>query len=559
MFDLVLVFGFSVVLAAFFKKLKMPLLVGFLVAGLLAGLDYLNTQEIHWIQHASELGAAFLMYAIGLEINFNHFRRIGWVIVWLAVLQVLMFVLLAYGLFSLFGYSLISSVIFSMTIAFSSTLLVATVLRDKKEIHSLHGRVLIGVLLIQDLIVVGLLFIIPFLSDNALDVSSFSRKILLSVLTVLVTLFFGRFLFHRVKSYFRANGDVIFLLAVAWVLFLIALFEHEYIGLPAELAGLVAGLGLNSVFERDRIASWFDPLKDYFLVFLFFYVGAKVNLHWLFDEWRLVLVLLVVVMVTKSLIGFITAGLAGFPRKVIMNVGVGLANMSELGFVLLPLAGRMNLVGERDITIFSILILLSLVVSSVILYRTGDMCWGFCSFFRALERKKLIKPQTVTNQLKDKRVLIGCHRAGWAVVRSLKNVKNLVIIDFNLQTVNLLRSMGYQSMYCDIGDRRFLDEIGLCQARMVVSTIPTFIDNIGLINFVRSECHRKKQPQVVIMARDNEEVEDLYAAGADVVFNKYVSVATDMVDYIQTTRKSDYIKKLHQRQKAILDLLQEEK
>jgi|GEM_PF-3365962 len=556
--SLTLIFGFSVVLAAFFKKLRMPLLVGFLVAGLLTGLDYFSDQTVHWVEHAAEFGAAFLMFAIGLEVNFKQFKKIGWVIVWMAILQLLMFIFLSYGLFAVFGYSLVASIIFSMTISFSSTLLVATVLRDKKQMQSLHGRVLIGVLLIQDIVVILLLFLLPFLSDVSIELGQFIHKLGISVLAIALSVAVGRFFFRRIMYYFRENSDVIFLLAVAWVLLLITLFAHEWIGLPAELAGLVAGLGLNEVFERDRIAGWFDPLKDYFLVFLFFYVGAQVNLGWFIEEWRLVLVLMVVVVLVKALIGFLTAGLAGFPRKVIMNVGVGLGNMSELGFVILPLAVRMDLIGNRDMTIFSMLILLTLVLSSIVMYRTNDMCWGFCSLFKALENQKIIKPQLVTDQLKGKKVLIGCHRAGWAVLRSLNNVKNVVVIDFNLQTVNRLRAMGYHALYCDVGDKRFLQEIGLCHAKMIISTIPDFVDNLGVINFIQEECGGKSKPTMVIMARNRDEVEDYYQVGVDVVFNKYMSVASDMVDYIQTTRKGSFVSKLRQRQEVILGVLREE-
>ena len=87
---------------------------------------------------------------------------------------------------------------------------------------------------------------------------------------------------------------------------------------------------------------------------------------------------------------------------------------------------------------------------------------------------------------------------------------------------------------------------------MVISTIPDLIDNIGLIHFVKDECGPEKRPLMVIMARNRDEVEEYYQVGADVVFNKYISVAGDMADYIKTTRKKSYLDKLFKRQKDIL-------
>jgi Kef-type K+ transport system membrane component KefB len=553
MLDLPLLFAFAVYVGAFLRRFKLPLLVGFLLAGLLIGRLAYSQETYSLISRFAEVGAGFLMFSIGLGINFKQYHKIGLVVVWLALLQVFMFVALSFGLFAIFNYSLLSALVLAATVSFSSTVLVAAVLHDKGEIFSLHGRVLIGVLLIQDLLVIVLMFCLPFLASGSLDWPAFLRKLFLGILLVGLCLVLGNWFFRHIKYLFKKDPGSLYLLSVAWLMIVTYIFSWSAVGLPVEIAGLVAGLSLAEVFDREGIKYWFNSVKDFFIVFLFLYIGTRVDVSYALREWRLILVLLVIIMVVKAVIGFITAGLAGMPSKVIFQVGIGLANMSELGFVLLPLTINLGILDDRGLSIFSILILTSIIVSAIVMYRTGEMTDSFAYFFKLLENRAILPETSQAKILENKVVLLGCHRAGWSILKNWRLKKDsLFIFDYDLENVEKLRQQGYHALYCDVGDKRFLQEIGLVRARMILSTIPSYEDNWALVKFVVAEAKGKKRPYMIVMSKQWDEVANLYRAGADLVLNPYMSVADSFAEVAQTTRRGVLVRRLRLTQQRLM-------
>lgn len=550
-----LVYSLAAVLGALMRRYKLPLLVGFLLAGLLTTKGVLNQDAYMWIKHAAEYGAAFLMFAVGMELDLKHFRGLGWTIFWMALLQMFMFVMLGFGFLILFNYSLASAIVFSMVVAFSSTILVASVLRDKRELHSLHGRVLIGVLILQDLITIGLIFVIPFLKDLNWEWQKLSTKVILNVLVILAVMIVGRWLFRRIKIVFKTDYDSVFVLSVAYLMSVIFLFSLPWIDLPAEIAGLTAGLSLATVFARDRIVLWFEPIKDYFMVYLFFYVGMQVDPSWFWREWQLILILGVVVVGVKSFIGWITAGVAGFPRKVILLTGLGLANMSELGFVILPMSLRLGIIDERSLAVFSMLILISIFVSALFLYNSNIFSTGVTEWFGLLERTKVMKPDGHMYPLKDKKVLIGCDRSGRAIVKNLSDKRDLVVLDYDMNTIRMLRKKKINAMYCDAVEKKSLQELGLDKAKMILSTLPDWEDNLVVADFVSDECSANKKPWMVFLARNQREMSQLYKAGVNLVLNPYLSVADEFLDIMLSNQRGLLAQKIKRRQKNIYKFL----
>ncbi len=162
-------YSVAALFGAMIKKMKLPMLVGFMLAGLLLASLGVGWQGESWLVTVSEYGAAFLLFSVGLEINWQYFRDLGWTILGMAILQMLMIFGAIFGLLFLFGYDWTTAVVLGIVIAFSSTVLVAMILKDKKQLHSLHGRILLGVLLIQDLTVIVILLFLPYLNQTGVS------------------------------------------------------------------------------------------------------------------------------------------------------------------------------------------------------------------------------------------------------------------------------------------------------------------------------------------------------------------------------------------------------
>lgn len=548
---LALIYSLSAVLGSLLRRVKLPLLVGFLLSGLILGGVNFGSSVNDWIIRASEFGAAFLMFAVGLELDLKHFKGFRWVLVWMTLLQMAMFAVLSYGMLMIFNYQASSAIIFSMVIAFSSTVLVASVLREKKQQHSLHGRVLIGVLILQDLITIGLLFIIPFLKQEEIGLANLIWKLLINTVVIYVVLSLGRVLFRWLKNVFLNDYDTVFVLAVAYLMSVVFFFQIKLIDLPPEIAGLVAGLSLSKVFERDRIVLWFDPIKDYFLVFLFFYIGWQVDKSWFIKDWQIIISLALMIVFVKSFIGWITSGLAGFPGKVILMTGLGLANMSELGFVILAMSARMGLIEGRDMSVFSLLILITIMLSSVFLYNSDKLLGGMENYFSLLERARVINPKRKMISLEGKKVVIGCHRSGWAMIKTLGKNEDLVVLDFDYTVIRKIRRKGIKAIYCDATDKRSLEEFGLEKASMIISTLPEVKDNLIVAGYLSKESKNRKKVLMVCMGKNKKELVELYEGGVDLVLNPYVSIANEFIELINSKNRSVLKQKYKQRQKII--------
>jgi hypothetical protein len=202
------------------------------------------------------------------------------------------------------------------------------------------------------------------------------------------------------------------------------------------------------------------------------------------------------------------------------------------------------MLSQELLSIMSVLILGSLVLSSIVLYNTSDICNGFCGFFELLERRKILAHIEESSGLKGKKVLIGCHRAGWAFLKNLPNKgKDVIILDYNLSTISRLKKIGYNAIFADIGDKRFLIEIGLAKAKMILSTLPAVKENIALLNYLKNEC-KDKRPYFVAISANKHETLELYKDGADVVFDKYLAVASDLVEVVMTKNRKNYGQKI---------------
>lgn len=534
-------YSVAALFGAMIKKMKLPMLVGFMLAGILLATLGVSWHDQSWLLIISEYGAAFLMFSVGLEIKWQYFKDLGWTILGISILQMLLIFSLVYAFLFFLDYDAQAAIVLSVVIAFSSTVLVVMILKDKKQLRSLHGRILLGILLIQDLLAIIVLLLLPYLNLEFFSVGRLVEKVGLNILIIFLVIGFGHYFFARLKSLFRHEDDVFFVLSIAYLATVIYIFSLPLVSLPPEIAGLVAGLSLAATMERERVGNWFEPLRNFFLVFLFFYVGTQVEFRWITQDPKSLVILFLVVFGLKMIIGWVVAGIAGLPKKVIVLTGLGLANLSELGFVILPMTNRLGLIGDRDLSIFSVVILASIILSAVFLHNSDEFYYYFGDYFSLLEKAKIYKPKVNNLKLRGRIVLIGCHRSGCMLLYSLgKEKKDIVVLDYDLGTIKKLHRGQVEAYYCDASDVRSLEEFDLGKANMIISTIPEIKDNLTIWRFIKQN-YQKVKPKFICLARSFQEMEMLYAADVDLALNPYVSVSGDMLSIVKSKNRRKLI------------------
>ena len=242
--DVVIILGLAVVVILLFQRFKLPTILGFLITGVIAGPHGLSlVHNIHNIEMLAEIGVIMLLFIIGMEFSLKKLALIKRTILLGGAVQVFGSIALAAAVMQLFNYSLGQSVFIGFLIALSSTAIVLKLLQDKGEINSPHGKVVLGILIFQDIIVVPMMLLTPLLTG---EVENIGLKLLLmllkGILVIIVVLLSARYLVPKLLySVVQTRSKELFILSIVAICFMVAWFT-SMLGLSLALGAFMAGL-----------------------------------------------------------------------------------------------------------------------------------------------------------------------------------------------------------------------------------------------------------------------------------------------------------------------------
>ncbi len=519
LFDLGLIIFVSAILAYFAKFLRQPLIVAYVLAGVIVGPVGLglitNTEEIALL---SELGIVFLLFSVGLEIDFRRLRHVGFVAFMGGTMQVVLTFLLGFAVAMLFGMTNILGVYIGLLLAFSSTMIVAKILADRDELNTLHGRIMLGILLLQDIVAV---IALPFLRNiDSLFSLEFAGSIVLRGLGLFaIAIILNRFFFPRILDYAAEKHEVLFITAIANCFFFIG--ASYILGFSIAIGGFIAGLSMANFPYNIEIAGEVHSLRDFFSIVFFSSLGMQLNFWVIQGMFPLFITLLLLVMLLKPVILTVIYLFLGYGGRTSGYVGLGMGQASEFMFII---AAEMFLIGSITHDFYSFLI--SIVVVSIVITpyfaRGRGVFYEFFSRFRLPKIHHLIHPKSIhvlenppDKILKDHIILFGAHRMGEKIVQYLKDRgEKLVVVERDPEIVKSLSRKGIYVRYGDAENEEILKKIFLTRAKLLILTIP-YAD---VASFVIRKAKRS-HPEVRILARAHTEVdaERLYKAGADIV------------------------------------------
>lgn len=519
LFDLGLIIFVSAVLAYFARLLRQPLIVAYVLAGVIVGPVGLgiitNTEEIALL---SELGIVFLLFSVGLEIDFRRFRHVGFAAFAGGTIQVVLTFLLGFAVAMLFGLESIFGVYIGLLLAFSSTMIVAKILADRDELNTLHGRIMLGILLLQDIIAV---IALPLLRNvGSLLSLEFAGSIVLRGLGLFaIAILLNRFFFPRILDYAAEKHEILFLTAVANCFFFIG--ASYILGFSIAIGGFIAGLSMANFPYNIEIAGEVHALRDFFSIVFFSSLGMQLNFWVMQSMFPMFITLLLLVMILKPIMLAAIYLFLGYGGRTSGYVGLGMGQASEFMFII---AAEMFLIGSITHEFYSFL--LSIVVVSIVItpyFAKGrGVFYDFFSRFRVPQIRHLIHPKSIHilenppgEVLENHIILFGAHRMGEKIVQYLKDRgEKLVVVERDPEIVKNLSRKGIYVRYGDAENEEILKKIFLTKAKLLILTIP-YAD---VASFVIRKAKRFN-PKVRILARAHTEIdaERLYKAGADIV------------------------------------------
>tara|TARA_Y100000310_G_scaffold314887_1_gene364736 strand:- start:185 stop:1897 length:1713 start_codon:yes stop_codon:yes gene_type:complete len=508
--------GFMLIAAAFAgyfaRFIRQPLIPSYIIAGLLLGpIGFGLISDIEVINHISEIGIMFLLFIVGMEMDLKKLKKVGWVTVITGIAQVTLTFTAGYFIGLRLGFDPLNAIYAGLIVAFSSTMVVIKLLSDAKKLDTLHGRIIIGILFMQDVLVILALTIFVGTSEFTLmNIFPLLGKFLL---LILIAYLVNRLVAYKTFRYAAQSRELLFLLAIAFC-FTFALLAY-ILGYSVAMGAFLGGIALGSLPYSANIVGRIEPLKDFFSIIFFVALGLQLVAVDFTLIWKPLFILLGVVVLIKPLIIMTVLSLLGYDKRNSFASAVSLSQISEFSLIL---AMSVSNISQELFTITILLAILSIALTSYILkYELIVYNWliPILKHFEKLSRrhKKLGYSKSF-----DRRtvLLVGAHKMGGMFLRSLKKVsKQLLVIDFNPETVERLREQKISAMYGDIANREVLRRINFNKAKVIISTVHQVKDNLALLKHIQN--NTKSKALTFLTGKTMDDALELYDAGADYV------------------------------------------
>lgn len=534
---------------AFFVLLaRQPLLVAYIVAGIIGGPLLLNilAPGEHTYDAFASFGVVLLLFIIGLDLNFSYLKKIGKEAAIIGLLQFLLNFTIILPLAHSFGFSWQGAIFLALAACFSSTIVVLKLLGDKSDEESVYGRYTIGLMLVQDMISILILMVLSFSSPNSSLVGASGWLVVKAVAVIAGIVLLSKFVLPSFLRQIAASGEFLFIFTVAWCFGVSSLLLWS--GFSLELGAVIAGLSLGTSRYQAEIASRVKPLRDFFLVIFFILLGSEADFSQIDGVLIPALLLAAVVLIIKPIILYILFRYRHFTRRNSFLAALTSGQLSEFGFIILFAGAAAGYLEGRELAIFTVAAIITIFFSSYLMSYSYRLYNFLLPVFLLFGRDDYVQPEAVKEKFTA--FIFGYHRTGWKIGAALKKQKiKFAAVDFNPESVSHVHHQGVRSFFGDASDIEFLRSLPIATAKIIISTIPSPEDQLVLINFVR-----KHNPNAVMIASlyHKKYLPALYAAGADYVILPHLlggAWAADVVGRGELGRRAAWRK--YRRQQAL--------
>ncbi len=499
---LVLIITSFVSVALFF--LRQPILVAYVLSGVLLGPTVLAlVHPTQALEDFASLGIALLLFILGLSLNPKILKEMGRVSLFVGLGQVVATTALCFAVALSFGFTHTEALFLGIAFSFSSTIIIVKLLSDKGELNALHGRLAVGILLLQDLVAVFLLGVIGAGSQGL--AMPLAVVLLASGLVLLV----NKFLAPKVVGVFAKSQELLFLFALAWCFAWAA--GLKALGFSLEIGALMAGVSLSGTLYSQEISNKVKPLRDFFIVLFFILLGSRLDVGAASSLVLPAIVFSAIVLVGKPLITMALLRLNGYGKQVGFNTSLPMGQISEFSLLFLFLVSSKGLVSPGVIAVSTAVALATLLLSSYLINFSKKVFSLTGKFLNAFEAKRDV--DRVSEKEFDS-LLVGYRRSGYSIAKTLQLMgANTLVVDVNPEVAAQLKKEDLLFEFADAEDEAFLESLpkGL---KYAVSTVSSPQLSALLLKYVR-----KKSPKAVVVLT-SESVQDaisLYGKGADYV------------------------------------------
>lgn len=462
--------------------LRQPMIVSFIAVGVLAGPSALNLVQSHeHIELLAELGIAVLLFLVGLKLDLKLIRTLGAVSLATGLGQVAFTSAIGYALGRVLGLDPVTALYVAVALTFSSTIIIVKLLSDKREVDSLHGRIAVGFLIVQDLVVVLAMMVLSAFGIGAQTgaedspLAHIGSVLIYGLMMLGFVLLFIRYLATPLVSRIARSQELLITFAIGWAALLAAIGSQ--LGFSKELGGLLAGISLASTPFREAIVARLASLRDFLLLFFFIALGLQLDLRLLGAQVAPALVFSIFVLIGNPLIVMVIMGLMGYRKRTGFLAGLTVAQISEFSLIFMAMGLSLGHVSAESLGLVTLVGLITIAMSVYMITYSHDLYAKLEPWLSIFERRKpyreaALEDQHIVKQPYDV-ILFGLGRYGKAMAHYLQQEGfSLLAVDFNPDEVRRWRKQGHRVMFGDASDPAFVSDLPLQGVKWVVSAMP---------------------------------------------------------------------------------------
>lgn len=516
--------------------LRQPVIVSFIAVGIVAAAFFDSSDETaNQIRFLAELGVALLLFLVGLKLDWRLVRTLGPVALATGLGQVVFTAGFGFVIGLALGLDWLTSLYVAVALTFSSTIIVVKLLSDNRELETLHGRIALGFLIVQDIVVVIAMVV---LSTIGIGVEEEQNGLgsLVSILAslagiVVLLILFVRYLADPLMARFARTPELLVIASIGWAATAAAI--GETVGLGKELGGLAAGVSIGSTPYRDMISARLTALRDFLLLFFFLSIGTALDLSTLGQDLSRAVVFSLFVLIGNPFIVILIMAWMGYRARTGFLAGLTVAQISEFSLIFIAMGMSLGHVDQSAVGLVTLVGLVTIALSVYMITYSRQLYAWFRPLLRPFDFgswREMAAENEAGKPAVDV-IIFGFGRFGSQLLRRLEDAGYSVLgVDLDPRAVRRFTQEGYQVRYGDVTEQDFWADLPLTEARWIILSVPygtillTEADpRSGLLTAIRS--HRFSG-RVAITARDKAEARRLKdEGGVDLVLYPFDDAA----------------------------------
>lgn len=519
-------------------RLRQPPIIGFIAAGVVAGPSCLGwIRSVDQIQLLAEMGLALLLFIVGLKLDLGMIRNMGTVSLAIGLGQMVITTAGGYLLCLGLGMNAVTSLYVAVALTFSSTIIIVKLLTDKNETDSLHGRIALGLLIVQDIVVVLVMILLSALSGGKSQHPVYQAVVIALKGGGLIAGAYvvSAFILPRVLASVARSSELLVLFGIVWALAL-AVVSHE-LRFSKEIGAFIAGVLLASTSYRNAIGAKLSSLRDFLLLFFFIELGSGLDISLLGSQVWSSIPLSLYVLVGNPLIMIAITGYLGYRKRTSLMAGLTVGQVSEFSLILVAMGAKLGHLSDDAVGIVTLVALVTIALSTYMILYSQNLYELLKRFLRVFERKTPYREDSDTAAAEAftfaDTMMFGLGSYGTGIAAQLESKGRRVIgVDFDPLAIRRWRERGEDAIFGDVRDTEIAQGLHLSHIKWAISSIRGRDANVSLLTSLR---HIGYTGRIAVPAYDKSESDGLVEAGADCVFSPFEDAAVQAADLVFAT------------------------